>query len=343
MELEFHQLDLKNEGLKLRDAREEGRLRRSLEESGQLSPVIVVRGPDDDGRYVLVDGFRRVRALQRLGRDTVDALVLESGEATALVTAHHLLEGGRRSALEDGYLIRTLRSEHGMSLDEIGRRLGHGKSWVSRRLGLVKDLPEWLQSRVCEGAIPCHAAVRFLLPLARANRADGEGLAKSIEKLGLSSRQVGSLYEAWKRGDVRARRLVVEQPQVVLRALAVTEDADWGRPEDDGEHLATDLEKVASLSRRASATLGRVLLSGMHEDLRVRVSRTWRKVCGTWDQIAVRLEEEGVLDERPGGPAHGAGAGPCGPGEASDRPAAPGVQGLREGGAGPRDGGSPGA
>jgi len=171
MQLDIHQLDRKYEGVKVRDRREEARLRVSLEQEGQKQPVVVVRIEDD--RYVLVDGYRRLRVLEKMGRDVVDALVLDTGEVEALVTMHHLQRPRDRSPLEDGYLVRVLTEEHGLSQRDIARRLGHTQSWVSRRLGLVRDLPEWLQALVRKGELTCKAATRALLPMARA--IDGPG------------------------------------------------------------------------------------------------------------------------------------------------------------------------
>ena len=66
MDLELHQLDRRYEGLRTRSARRERRLLASLSEVGQQTPIVVVR---DGQRWVVVDGYKRVRAVQRLGQD----------------------------------------------------------------------------------------------------------------------------------------------------------------------------------------------------------------------------------------------------------------------------------
>lgn len=301
MDLELHQLDRKYERMKLRDRREESRLFSSLEQEGQRNPVVVVPS-GDVGRYVLVDGFRRVRALERLGRDTVSALVWEEGEMEALVTAHHLHCSRGKSPLEEAYLVRVLCDEHGLSQSEIARHLGHTQSWVSRRLGLVRDLPEWLQDLVCSGELSCQAAMRCLLPMARAIRQDAEELGRNLCGTNLSTRQVKTLYQAWQQGNERARDLVVRQPVLALRTLDLTSEAEWRRPETEAEALMQDLDKVLSLSRRASRLLDRVLLKGMNSECAESVSRTWRKIRSTWVLVDTRLEEEGFHHDRPGHP-----------------------------------------
>ena len=90
MDLELHQLELRYEALRHRSPTRERRLLASLSESGQQVPIVVVQ---DAGRYVVVDGYKRVRALRRLGHDTVGAIEWALGEAEALVL-EHLMRGG---------------------------------------------------------------------------------------------------------------------------------------------------------------------------------------------------------------------------------------------------------
>lgn len=71
MELEFHQLDLRYEGLRVRHPARERRLLASLADAGQQTPIVVVATA---ATHVVVDGHTRVRCLRRLHRDTVTAV-----------------------------------------------------------------------------------------------------------------------------------------------------------------------------------------------------------------------------------------------------------------------------
>lgn len=71
MQVEIGQLDRRYESLRTRSAIRERRLLASLAEIGQQAPIIVVR---DGARLVVVDGYKRTRALGRLGHDLVDAV-----------------------------------------------------------------------------------------------------------------------------------------------------------------------------------------------------------------------------------------------------------------------------
>ena len=68
MQLELHQLTLRYERLRKRSPRDERALLVSLSEIGQQLPVVVI---EEAPSFILIDGYKRVRALKRLARDTV--------------------------------------------------------------------------------------------------------------------------------------------------------------------------------------------------------------------------------------------------------------------------------
>ena len=105
MELEFHQIDVRYERLRVRQPARERRLLASLAEAGQQIPIVVVA---TGAVYVVVDGHKRVRCLQRLHRDTVAAVIWEMPEPEALIFRQLLHTDATNSALEQGWLPRTL-------------------------------------------------------------------------------------------------------------------------------------------------------------------------------------------------------------------------------------------
>ena len=136
MDLEFHQIDVRYERLRVRQPARERRLLASLAEAGQQIPIVVT-----GAAYVVVDGHKRVRCLQRLQRDTVAAVIWEMPEPEALIFRQLLYTDATTSALEQGWLLRTLHEDHGLALDALARRFDRSVSWVSRRLSLVRTLP----------------------------------------------------------------------------------------------------------------------------------------------------------------------------------------------------------
>jgi len=75
LDLDLHRLDLRFAGARVVEPRAVERIARSIECGGQLVPCIAVVDPPievlkGDERLVLIDGYRRIAALRRLGRDT---------------------------------------------------------------------------------------------------------------------------------------------------------------------------------------------------------------------------------------------------------------------------------
>jgi ParB/RepB/Spo0J family partition protein len=293
MDLELGQLDRRYESLRTRSARRERRLLSSLSEIGQQTPIIVVRevvGGVVHERWVVVDGYKRVRALMRLGQDVVRAAAWELGEVDALLLERALRGGESGSAIEEGWLLRELMQRFGLGLDEIARRFDRSVSWVSRRLGLVTDLPVEVQEQVRAGAIGAHAAMKYLVPLARANASDCAALGRALGKLRPTSRQVGELYGAYMTGNAVVRERVVQQPGLVLKARA-----ELGRTDDElsgAEQLLRDLRVVAAVARRAHRRLGEGALDGASEAERQRAQEECREAHFEMERVARRFERE---------------------------------------------------
>jgi ParB family transcriptional regulator, chromosome partitioning protein len=213
VDIELHQLDLRYEGLRRRDGRRERALLASVSAIGQQTPVVVV---GDGGKYVLVDGYKRARALERLKRDTVRALEWSLAEPEALVLARLMRTAEGDSALEQGWLMRELHERFSLSIGELARRFDKSHSWVSRRLALVRELPDEVQQLVRGGGLSAHAAMKHLVPMARANEAGCLDLARAVAPHGLSTRAVRTLSVAWAAGTPESRRLIVTDPLLVL-------------------------------------------------------------------------------------------------------------------------------
>ena len=85
MQLEFHQLDRRWAHLRVRHPARQRRLLASLADSGQQTPIVVVAAEGQADRYVVIDGYKRILALEQLGRDTVEAVVWPMSEAAAVL------------------------------------------------------------------------------------------------------------------------------------------------------------------------------------------------------------------------------------------------------------------
>lgn len=294
MELEFQQLDLRYERLRARQPARERRLLASLADAGQQMPIVVVIG---GSAYVVVDGHKRVRCLRQLHRDTVAAVMWEMSEAEALIFRQLLHTEATASALEQGWLLRALHEGHGLALDALARRFDRSVSWVSRRLSLVRTLPEAVQRHVHDGRLVAHAAMKYFVPLARANVADCVRLVEAIAPHRLSTRQIGRLYQVYLTGPDATRELVLTDPVLVLRVTDDTPQAPVRPDASAPEALITDLHVLGAVARRAHRRLHHG--GGLLPPERERAWRLFDQVQMDFHDLQQRCEQE-LRDARPG-------------------------------------------
>ena len=152
------------------------------------------------------------------------------------------------SAIEESWLLRELRDRFGLTAIELAHRFDKSASWVSRRLALVEELPEVVQELVRTGKLVAHAAMKHLVPLARANREGCRKLAPVLAAQPLSSRQVGVLCQAFCAGTEETRQLILTSPLLVLRAQSAAQEPTEKTPT---QKLVSDLGALAGISRRA--------------------------------------------------------------------------------------------
>jgi ParB family chromosome partitioning protein len=79
--------------------------------------VVAVEGQTD--RFVVIDGCKRIAALEQLGRDTMEAVVWAMSEAAAVLLDRSMRLAERETALEVGWLLSELEQ---YNIDELARR-----------------------------------------------------------------------------------------------------------------------------------------------------------------------------------------------------------------------------
>lgn len=261
MDLEFHQLDLRYEGLRVRRVDRERRLLSSLAEGGQQVAIVVIRLPEEPNRFLVIDGYKRIRALQRLGQDTVRATVWDLEESEALILDRSLRTAEAETALEQGWLLSELQSRMGLTLEDLARRFDRSISWVSRRLALVGELPDSVQEYVRNGTIGAQPAMKYLVPMARTNRSDCRRLAEKIAHHKFCNQDIGEIYAHWRRQPLLRERLLAD-PKLFLRARREMEQDD-PQGARAGEELVQNLEKVGVMARQ--------------------MTRQWQEAAGTME------------------------------------------------------------
>jgi ParB family transcriptional regulator, chromosome partitioning protein len=276
VDVDLHQLELRHHDLRIHDAEQRRRLIGSVAEIGQQVPVIAIRETE---RLVLIDGYLRVEALRKLGRDTASATTWPLTDVDALLHRRHLSIA--IPAIEDAWLLARLR-DHGLTLDELARRLCRSKSWVSRRLALIEALTPAAHAQVRAGTVPPHAAMKYLVPLARANKQQCEQLIAGLGDTRVSDRELAALYDTWRCADRAGKQRIVAEPLLVLRALAATAIPDT---EDASAPLHKDITMLAAIAWRAS----RRVRGG--DRFTAELTRAWRAAREAFTSLGTTIEE----------------------------------------------------
>jgi ParB family chromosome partitioning protein len=302
MQLEFHQLDRRWEHLRVRRPHRQRRLMASLADSGQQTPIVVVLSPDHRDRYLVIDGHKRIAALEQLGRDTVEAVIWPMGEAEALLLDRSLRFSERETALEQGWLLAEMEQRFGYGLDELARRFDRSVSWVSRRLALVELLPEAIQQQVREGKISAHVAMKYLVPAARINLEECERMAAAFAQHHCDTRQAGQLYAAWRGGSPVIRQRLLDEPALFFKVQRQAEPKTTAAP---AAELLRDLEMAAAIVNRATRRL--VSATEMDGQQREAARRQIERLETQLRRLAGRLSQEQEPHVEPSATHHDSG------------------------------------
>jgi ParB/RepB/Spo0J family partition protein len=304
MRLEFHQLDRRWEHLRVRQPARQRRLLASLAEAGQQTPIVVVAAEEHPDHYVVIDGYKRLVALQQLGRDRVEAVVWPMGVAEALLLDRSLRFAEHETALEQGWLLQEMEQSFGYGLQELARRFDRSTSWVSRRLALVELLPEAIQQDVREGRLSAHVAMKFLVPVARIRPEDCQRMAAAFLRHHCDTRQAGQLYAAWRTGSTMLRQRILDQPELFFKAQRQMEAK---APPVPAAELLRDLEMAAAIVNRANRRLAGAAVADLdHQQCAVARDQIDR-LQNQLNRLAGRIQQEHTLHVEPSATHHDSG------------------------------------
>ena len=221
----------------------------SIEASGLLQPVVV--RPRDNGRYELIAGERRWRAVQQLGWAKIPAVVKDVDDRSLLTLA--LIENLQRDDLSPidaarGY--QRLMQEFTIAQNEVARLVGKDRSTVSNTLRLLR-LPAGVQGLIEKRAIS-EGHGRALLALTDSKemvRLARECAAQEWSVRDLEARVRGETLEA--AGPVPVRKLI-RRPKPDGRSPG----AEIRRIEDSlRKRLQTDVRVTARRRGRGAVTI----------------------------------------------------------------------------------------
>ena len=142
--------------------------------------------------YELIAGERRLRASKRAGFTHINAIVYDAGEQESAVIA--LIENLQRENLhffDEAEAYRNLLIEHGLTQEDLARRIGKNQSTVANKLRILR-----LSTRVREAITQARLTERHARTLLRlGSEAEQLALIERIRAEGLSVKATEDVVE----------------------------------------------------------------------------------------------------------------------------------------------------
>lgn len=185
-------------------------LARSIREVGLLQPITLRATMSG---YELVAGERRLRACMMLGMQEINAIVVSHMREceAALLAMIENLQRENLHFLEEAEGYQSLMRQHGLTQEELGRRLSKSQSCIANKVRLLR-LPRSVKEKIIAYQLTeRHARALMRLPDESlqnriAERAGREGLSVMATET-LVEQQLAKIYalEDEQQGKVRCR------------------------------------------------------------------------------------------------------------------------------------------
>ncbi len=204
-------------------------LSESIGQYGVLQPLLVA--PEEEGKYMLIAGERRLRASKIAALQEVPVIISEyTSQQIAEIALIENLQREDLHFLEEAEGYEKLMNEFHLTQEAMAGRVGKKQSTIANKLRLLKLSEGIRQELTKNGLTERHA--RALLKLDEGQR---EAALKYIVDKGLNVRQcdeyISKLNES-KQENKRKRLLVVSDVRIYLNSIKKIVDAikDAGIP-----------------------------------------------------------------------------------------------------------------
>ncbi|HHD92357.1 MAG TPA: ParB/RepB/Spo0J family partition protein [Candidatus Portnoybacteria bacterium] len=174
----------------------------SINEHGLLQPVIVTKkirttSSGEVDEYELISGHRRLAAAKIAGLNLISAIVQDKNVSNQEKLELALIENIQRknlNSMEQAKAFSRLHTEFGLTLDEIGKRVGKNKRTISQTISLLRLDPK-IQQAITENQITEGQA----RPLTTLEETVQKKLFDKIIKENLSARKSEDLVRETKK------------------------------------------------------------------------------------------------------------------------------------------------
>ena len=192
-DIDLKTLDLRYEGLRIKNPESEARLCISIAQRGVSEPL---EGVVLQGQRALLDGFKRYRCAKRLNLSSVPFTAVAEDEVGGMMKLLRRSAAKPLGIAEQAAFLNELRAVKGMSVAQMAQDLSVSSGWVSMRLQLIDGMSPTVYDKIFAGAFPIYAFMYTLRPFMRMNeenRGEIDLFVQAVSGQGLSLRQIEQL------------------------------------------------------------------------------------------------------------------------------------------------------
>jgi len=193
----------------------------SINQIGLREPLLV--RPLPDGRYEIVHGHRRKRALELLKIPFAPCYVEELSDKEAFeINLSQNIQDEAFNPIEEGKAFKKYIKLFGVSIRELAKRIGKDVKYVSRRIKLL-ELPEDIQRGILEGRISL-TSVRPFIDRGIEDEGIIREVLKRVEKKEVGVAQLEEVAREIKKGRkveeaITIAKVKARQMLIIRRAL----------------------------------------------------------------------------------------------------------------------------
>lgn len=205
---EISKIDTRYESFRLPNSSQEKNLLESISDRGIDTSLYGVK---NNNIFILLDGFKRLRAAKKLGLNIVPIKELGVSEQNGIIELLRIANAKSLHILEQVRLVNELHITHNMTVRSIAHKLEKSTGWVSSRIGIENEFSKKMWDAVFSGKLPATSAIYTLRQFKRLNKESKKNIDEFVDAVSgkrLVHRDIELLANGWFNGNEEMRKQI---------------------------------------------------------------------------------------------------------------------------------------
>jgi len=220
--IEINLIDRRYENLRIRNEKRERYILNSIMECGLRDPLVCTQ---TNQRYVLLDGYKRLRSLIKLQEYTVRISLISKDLTDGIFRLIRQSGANNLKILEEAGFIEEVKKINNLSSVDIAKAIGRSPAWVCLRQNLLSTMSEYAKKEMFAGRFPTRSYLYDLKKFTRVNFLKSKEVDEFISCVAgkrLSARIIARLADMYFNGSNEIK-LQIKQGDIeyTLRRIGV--------------------------------------------------------------------------------------------------------------------------